>query len=185
MLELLITLFIMGIMASALMAMLGSFSSRQQLDTSAFTLLNDLRQTQTYATSRKDGFGYYGIRFYNGLGQNSDRQGWKILRYCDATCTGDPTSFPITDSTNNVTIKSSVSADNPEFLEDTFFNRRVDFAADSELVVGEKVIFNPDGSATSNGTAILDNNNDTINLTLDQTKRTITIVPLTGYVRIQ
>jgi len=186
MLELLITLFIMGIMASALFAMLGSFSFRQQLDTSAFTLLNDLRQTQMCSLSMKDGYKYYGLRFYDSLGQNSDRQGWKILLYCTKSggiCTSDPAILPFNPTTTDFkVIKSSVSADNPDFLEDTFFNKRVAFSTDSEFQIGGVIVFNETGSATSDGQTL---SNTKINLTLDQTKKTITITPLTGYVRIQ
>jgi len=185
MLELLIALFIMGIMASALMAMLGSFSFRRQLDTSVFSLLNDLRQTQAFSLSMRDGCRYYGLRFEGGLGSNGDRVGYNITRYdppAGTNCT-DYTYLGSANLTRCTVIKSSKPAETPEFLEDTFFNRLVGFAADSDFKVPDVIVFNENGSATSDGATIL--TKDKINLTVGDNKRTITLTPLTGYVRIQ
>lgn len=174
--ELIIVIFIIGVTASVLFSVLVDFSRRQQLDTSAITLLNELTLTQEYAREIRNGSSYYGLRFYANLGTDSDRDGWKIVRY-------KPPGGPV-DLGCFTVVKSSVAADNPEYQENTFFSRGVRIPASSELNITEAVVFNPEGSAT-NGTALLNATQDSVTLTMGQANRIINITALTGHARIQ
>jgi len=192
--ELLVSLMIIAIMASALFAMKGSFSHRQQLMLSALKLANDLRLTQQFSRTCKDGYKYYGLRFYGNLGPDGDRDGYKIVRYHphsgtqpidDWTPVADltPTGFDV--------IKTSVQADVPSpltyemFIEDTFFAKRVQIKPATEFQVGDAIVFNPNGSATLDGFNLLGLGKDEIVLSMGDYSVTIEITPLTGYVKIR
>jgi len=194
--ELLISLMIIAIVSSAIIAMKGPFSHRQQLMSSAMKLVNDLRLTQQFARSRKDDFNFYGLRLYSGIGPNDDgagggdRYGYKIVRY-------DPQGVGVTAPVVDLTptgfdvIKTSEQSDIPSpatyemFIENTFFEKRVNIKSGTTLQVGEAVVFNPEGSATSNGGTLLTSPKDKIILEMGQRTVTIDIIPLTGYVKIE
>lgn len=247
-LELIITIAIIGIIAGALVPMLGSFGRRQQLEISTLTLLGDLRQARQFSRVQRDGYKYYGLRFYNGLGENGDREGYKIVRYEPSECVGNLNDDDVVDildlsilinhwlescgaandwcegadlnhdgivnfvdfailvgnfgdcpeecelanfsppvDFDNVTvIKSSDPADEPEFLENTFFARNVRIAQESEFQIGavHSIVFTLEGSATLDGEALLDDDSDEIALTLNANSKTIIITPLTGHLKI-
>lgn len=190
-------IMIMSIMAAGLFTIISGFAYRQALDTSVLSLVGDLRQTQQFSLAQRDGYKYYGLRFYDNLGPQGDRQGWKVLCYCqfiNGTCVADPV-LPINSTTQFRVIKSSLQTDNngkgPEFLEDTFFARGVALDADSEFQVNpdltqaRAVIFIPEGAATYNGVDFLGSNVDEIKLRWDGFMKTISIIPLTGHPKIQ
>lgn len=205
-LELLVTLAIIAIIAGAIVTMSGSFGHRQRLETSALKLIGDLRQAQQFSRVRRTkpgetyGYGYHGLRFYGSLGEDGDREGWKILRFCtdediDGDCDSDP-SLPITFTGASPTfyevVKSSVEADNPEFLEDTFFAENVTIDTNSGFQINpvapqlHSIIFTPEGSATSGGEdLLLTGTNDDIILSGYGNTKTIHIAPLTGHVKIE
>lgn len=208
-LELLVVIVLIVIMAGMMVAMLGSFGHRRQLELSAVKLVGDLRQTQQFARVQRDGtsrdvytygYRYYGLRFYDSLGEEGDRDGYKIVRYEPAINPGDPGGLRLIELTpplnlNDFTvIKSSDENDNggdgPEFLEDTFFGRRVSIDAGSEFQIDDPptphtIVFIPEGSATLDGDVLLSSTCDAIILSLDGETRTIQITPLTGHVQIQ
>jgi len=196
--EVLMAIVIIIAMAGAIVAMMSSFSPRQTLETSVANLLGDLRETQQFARIQRDGYKYYGLRFYDNLGENGDRQGWKTVCYCqtnaNGNCTGQIT-LPITDATTFRVIKSSQASDNngngPELLDNTFFGNGVSLDASSEFQISptppklHSIIFIPEGSATKNGVDLLDSNTDEIKLNIGGKIKTISIIPLTGYVKIE
>lgn len=195
--EFLVVILIISIMAGGVVVMMSNFSHRQTLDISADALAGDLRQAQQFARAQRDGYKYYGLRFYNNLGAENDRQGWKILCYCQVTngaCAGEVTP-PISDATTFRVIKSSVISDNdgkgPEILDNTFFAQRVIIDASSEFQISptppklHSIVFIPEGAATKDGTNFLDDNTDEIKLSRDGNTRTIRITPLTGHVKIE
>jgi hypothetical protein len=81
-----------------------------------------------YSLSMRDGYKYYGLRFFNTLGPNNDREGWKIVRYEPPAGVNpdqmDPTQGHL-DPDRYTVIKGSEATDNPEFLENTYFNKDV------------------------------------------------------------
>jgi prepilin-type N-terminal cleavage/methylation domain-containing protein len=168
--EIIVVIMIMLIIAGSITTMWSSFTRRQELDVSALTLVGDLRQAQKFSRSRITkpggtiGFGYYGIRFFSGLGENGDRQGWKIIRFCDTDGSGNceaelaSTDIPITDpniaclTANSISceyVKSPVAADNADLVDNTFFSEKVTIDASSDFAVGSTIIFSPLGSATT------------------------------------
>ena len=190
-LELIIALAVIGIMFGALTPMLTSFRVRQRLDTSIVKLLGDLRQAHQFARVQRDGFKYYGLRFFNNLGENNDRDGYKIVRYDPedpvlpldvvTACTGGVSPCTV--------IKGPDEAE-AEIVEDTFFGERVIIDLASEFQVGatEVIVFTPEGSATldgeTDGDSMLNVTNDEIILSTAGYIKIIKISALTGYVRI-
>jgi len=178
-LEAILAIFIILVLWGIILPMFGTFEERRKLDASALKLMSDLMQAQQFARSQRNDSQYYGVRFFSNLGNNQDRYGYKILCYNTTPPFDMGTSFTIT--------KSSVAADNPEFLEDTFFEKNVVIDADSEFKVGEVgIVFNRDGSATTNGSDILDGDHDDIILSIENKRdinKTINIIGLTGYIR--
>lgn len=192
-LELLITIVLIGILVGALVAMMGPFGHRRRLETSAVKLTGDLRQVQQFSRVQRDGYRYYGLRFYDAIGEDDDgdgtpdREGWKIVRY-------EPINLTLPVDFNNTTaIKSSESTDDPEFLEDTFFGERVTIDGSSEFQISpdppelHSIVFTPEGSATIDGnlTNLLTASNDTIILSGYGNNITIQITPLTGHIGIE
>jgi type II secretory pathway pseudopilin PulG len=200
--EAIVALAILVIIAASIAPMLSHFSRRQELEISAVSLAQDLRQTQQFSRAQRDGYSYHGLRFYNGLGEDGDRQGYKLLRFCQTdasgSCVGEPVSVPfdassacsVPNSTSCEVIKGSEQLDNPELLENTFFTKRVTIEpTGSDFQPGDTIVFTSEGSATTDGqTFLTDVNGDGtigIVLTLNGSSKTIVITPLTGYVRIQ
>lgn len=194
--ELLIVVGITIVVLGMVVATFGNFSHHQKLSNDASKLLGDLMVAQQFATTQRDGYKYYGLRFYNGLGEKGDRYGYKILRF-EPPAGVEPRKMDVSagdlDISRFTVLKSSVSADNPEFLEDTFFNKGVGFGVFSEFQVypatmprRDTIIFIPVGSATSDGLNLLTTTNDRIILESnigEQSK--LVIVPLTGHASIQ
>ena len=189
--EMLITFVIIAIVSGSLVSMQGSFNHRQQLMVSALRLVNDLRLTQQCARTRKGTYNFYGLKFYANLGPNADRVGYKIVRYNPS---GVTVAAPVNLADFGI-IKSSVAADSPpaEWIEDTFFDVGIQMDATSHFKVGapdwpsgkpNAVVFNPNGSATFEGSTLLDTSNNRIILSRNQYSVTIEIIPLTGYIRI-
>jgi len=176
-------------MFGALLPMLSSFGSRQRLDSSVVKLLGDLRQTQQFARVQKDGYRFYGIHFCNEwLGKDGDRQGYRIVRF-----EPQDVSAPV-NLTDYTVVKSSVLAESPEILEDTFFDKGVLYDDRSELgpassLMQADIVFTPEGSATTDGEidsdSLLNTTNDEIMITNDKNSKTIEISALTGYARIR
>ncbi len=143
--EILVVIAIITIMAGGIVAMTHSFTLRQALETSATSLLRDLRQTQQFSRVQKDGYKYYGLCFFAGIGADDnndgtkDRQGWKILRYEPPLGVNpdemDPSQPNHLDTARYTVIKSSEAADNPEFLDNTYFAKGVILDDSSELQV--------------------------------------------------
>lgn len=182
-LELVVSLAIVLILSGLMIPMFRSFAERRKLENDAVNLMGDLIQAQQFARVYRDGYKYYGVRFFGGLGANGDRVGYKILRFEPIDITA-----PInTTAASWTAIKSSVEADNPEFLENTFFGSQVSIDAASEIQPSEFIVFAPEGSATSNGKDFLAMNNNEIMLSLPANRgnRTIEITSLTGYVKIK
>ncbi len=176
------------------MAEKSPFRARMQLKDSALALQADLRVTQNYAMSEKDGYKYYGLRFYDSLGVDilpsgePLRQGWKILRY-------EPKGLTPPVNLNSFTvIKSSESTvDNPQLVDKTFFasDRITINTATSEFITGtptppklNATVFTDRGSATDNGQNLLTLSNDTIVLSGYGHAINITITPLTGHTEV-
>jgi type II secretory pathway pseudopilin PulG len=200
--EVIIALTIIFIIAATIVPMLSRFGRRQRLEISTVTLAQDLRQAQQFSRVQRDGYNYHGLRFYSGLGEDSDRQGYKLIRFCQTdaggSCMGDPVSVPFDasttcstpDSTSCEVIKGSEQVDSPELLENTFFAEGVTIdPTDSDFQVGDTIVFTSEGSATTDGQAFLTDvsGDGTIGivLALNGDNKTIVITPLTGYVRIQ
>jgi len=192
--ELLIVLAILGIMVGVALPLWSTFAPRQEVETSAFKLFNDLRQAWQFSRSLKDEHKYYGIRLYDNLVANdgSVRSGYKIFYFYGAAINLDP-ALPITNATNRRVVKSSMASDNPEFLEDAFFSRGVIISSASEIVAcddtavcdSNTIVFTPLGSATTDGQILLLGTNDSVTLSKGSYSKTITISPLTGYVKIE
>ena len=189
--EMLITIVIITIVTGSMVSMQGAFNRRQQLMVSALRLVNDLRLAQQCARTRKNIYNFYGLKFYSGLGPNADRVGYKIVRY-------NPSGVTVT-SINGLSdfgiIKSSVAADSPpaEWIENTYFDLGIQMDATSHFKVGapdwpsgkpNAVVFTPNGSATFDGSTLLDSSNNLIILSRNQYKVTVEIVPLTGYIEV-
>lgn len=195
-LEILIVVCIMGIILGGALPLITPFTYRQELEASVVKLFQDLRQAHQFSRILRDEYSYYGIKFYDGL-SDDNRAGYKILLFCQTdaggTCTEDPivpfnpSGMVCNDSlaTSCNFIKSSESADNPEFLENTFFSKGVTFDAASEFGADGTIIFNPDGSATTDGETLLGAGNDEIILKRGSYTRRITISALTGYVSLE
>lgn len=183
--ELLVAIAIVVIMVGVGVAMLGPFGRRQQLEISTVTLIGDLRQTHQFSRVLRDDYKYYGLRFYGSLGEDSDRDGYKIVRYEPPAGVDPIDMLPPVNFGNVTVIKSSEQGDNPELLENTFFGKGVTIAATSDLEIGDSIVFTPEGSATSNGQTLLGGNNDQIRLSLGGRIKTIKITPLTGHIGIE
>ncbi|MFH1777101.1 MAG: hypothetical protein ABH952_06045 [Candidatus Omnitrophota bacterium] len=186
-LEILIILAIVAVMLGAMVPIMTSFTEQRQLETAAVTLLGDLRQTYQFSRTQRDGYKYYGLRFYNNLGEGGDRFGYKIIRYEPPDGTPPQDYMPPVTLANFSVIKGPDPVDNHELLENTFFGPRVVIDASSEFHVGvvEDIIFTPEGAATYDGLKLLTPSNDEIVLSVNGNTKTITIQPLTGNIRIQ
>ena len=181
-LEILIVIFIITLMVGALTPMMSNFDEGRRLETSIIMLVGDLRQTQQFARVQRNGYQYYGLRFFSGLG-GGDRFGYKIVRY--EPITRNP---PIDLTTPNTIIKSSVATDNPELLENTFFGRNVVFNGTSNFSASgalQQIIFTQDGSATTDGEILLTTGTDKIVLAIGGRTSTIQIIGLTGYIKME
>lgn len=174
--------------------MLSPFGHRHQLELSTTILAADLRLTQQFARTQRDGYKFYGLRFHSSLGQDGDRQGWRVVRYNPPEAVEPLDQEPPVDHDDVEVIKSSRSSENPEFLEDTFFGERIIIDSSSEFQINpgaeqlHSIVFTPEGCATVDGdwqNNILTEANDEIILSLNADTKTITIIPLTGYVEIQ
>lgn len=183
--ELLVSIIIMLIIAGGMVAMKGPFEHRIHLDSTAVSLQEDLRYTQMLAMSQKNAYKYYGLRFYGNLGPNADRQGWKIVRYEPNTIT-PPINVDIAPVTY---IKSSQESDNPQELDNTYFNKPESIHASSDFQIvpaGQQrhsVVFNESGSATIDGSTLLTEGTQT-EIVLTSFGRTVTlhITRLTGHI---
>ena len=188
--ELLIVMGIMLIITAGILPLWNAFSARRDVETSVYQLYQDFRQAWQYSRSLRDNHKYYGVKFYNNLvaQDGTTRYGYKILLFCnDASCTVDP-GVPFDPNLippYKIIIKSSLSVDNPEFLENTFFPKKVVISPSSEIAVGDTIIFTPQGSATTDGVTLLTSGHDQITLDQENYFQTITISPLTGNVKIQ
>jgi len=178
--ELLLVIIIIVIMFGAITPMLGSFKRKEMLDASVSKLVIDLKLAQQFARVRRNGYEFYGIELYDNLGPDGDRSGYKLVFFS-----------PLVDPANETIVKSSDLVDNPEFLENTFFEKNVVFASDSEfrandpnpLILG-LIVFNSNGSATVDGNTLLTSANDDIKLSDGVNEKIIHIEPLTGYVKV-
>lgn len=198
-LELFITIMIMGIIAGGLVAMKSSFEHRRQLESSASKLQQSLRQAQTYSMGAGGNYRHYGVLFYENIGVDDnndgfrDRQGWKIVCYCQITagkCTAPiVVPPPLAANATFEVIASSEEADNADLFENTFFAERVTIDASSPFQIGERIVFTEQkGSATCDGTNLLGTPTcpDT-DIVLTAFGRTVPlhITPLTGHVQMQ
>jgi len=193
-LEVLAVVGIMLVIAAGTMPLWSTFSSRQDVETSVYKLYQDFRQAWQFSRSLRDNHKYYGIRFYNNLvaQDGTTRYGYKILFFYGDAIDQDP-ALPITNATNHKEVKSSVAADIPELLENTFFSRGVGISASSEIVAcndtalcdNNTVIFTPLGSATTDGQDLLTADKDSISIGKGSYSKTIIIFALTGNVKIQ
>jgi len=184
--ELLLSVGLVVIISVSMVIVSRSFRRRQDLKIAANMLINDLRQTQQFARTMRDDYKFYGLMLCRFLGPDLDRQGYKIVAYDPP---GIDVAFP-PDRLDFKVIKGSDVNDNPEFLEDTFFEEYVTIAPASgigELDVGDAIIFIPEGSATLNGTleGLLPADLDSIVLVYDSYSETIKIIPFTGYIKLQ
>ncbi|MCX5704383.1 MAG: type II secretion system protein [Candidatus Omnitrophica bacterium] len=188
--EFLIVLAILGIIFGGALPLWSTLAPRQEVETSAFKLFKELQQGWEFSRMLRDQHKYYALRLFNNLGATSDRHGYKIIYFHGATTNDDP-GLPITAATYFKVIKSSQSGDTPEFLEDTFFSKGVIIDPNSEIywtTAGGKIntlIFTPLGSATTDGQILLLGTNDSITLSKGSYSKTITISPLTGYVKFK
>ena len=193
--ELLVAIAIVVIMVGVGVAMLGPFGRRQQLEISTVTLIGDLRQTHQFSRVLRDDYKYYGLRFYGSLGEDSDRDGYKIVRYEPPAGVDpidmDPSAGDL-DLNRYRVIKSSDESDNngagpEEFLENTFFGKGVTIAGTSDLGIGDSIVFTPEGSATYDGVRdhLLPDDMDDIILSGYGNTESIHITPLTGHIGIE
>lgn len=209
-LEVVIVISLAVIIFGGIIALQGPFAKRQQLEYSAVKLVGDLRQAQQYAYSQRVGikdsteyaYKYYGVHFFPNVGEDDnndatkDREGWKIVRY-EPPAGVDPDEMDAAQSGHldidrYTVIKGSEAADNPEFLEKTYFAKGVIFnTVDSDFKVGDSIVFTPEGAATTDGTLanlVSDISGDGIvGIVLFSYNRnkTIKIAPLTGHVGIR
>ena len=142
-LEVVIVISLAVIIFGGIIALQGPFAKRQQLEYSAVKLVGDLRQAQQYAYSQRVGikdsteyaYKYYGVHFFPNVGEDDnndatkDREGWKIVRY-EPPAGVDPDEMDAAQSGHldidrYTVIKGSEAADNPEFLEKTYFAKGV------------------------------------------------------------
>lgn len=192
--EFLVVLGIIAIMFGAIAALKSPFQHRMSLRNSALALQTDLRTAQTYAMGKRDGYRFYGVRFFNNRGVDMLptgeplRDGWAIVRYepqgIGAGFDVDALPQPLT------VIKSSENADAPQIADKTFFERGITFDGASELQPSaavpprHSIVFNESGEATTNGQTFLGAGEDSIRLAGFGNTITITITPRTGHIQV-
>jgi len=142
--ETIVVIFIIVTLTGLIAAMISPFSHRQALEISTAKLLADLKLARQFARSQRQDYKYYGVRFYQNIGVDDnkdgtkDRQGWKIVRYePPAGVTPDqmdPTRGDL-DPDRYTVIKGSEATDNPEFLDNTYFAKGVILDESSEFQV--------------------------------------------------
>ncbi len=184
-LELIISMSVIAIILGMALPLMTGFSQRRDVDAAVLQVLQDLRQAQQFARTSRDSYSYYGITFLSGLGQNSNRTGYRIVRFEPQTPVLPITDFSCPVANKCTIIKSSVAANNPEFLEDTFFPARVTIDSAGEIKVGDTIVFTPQGSVTTDGQTLLPANKDQITISGVNNSKTLTIQSLTGYVKVQ
>jgi len=142
-LELIIVIFIMAVLALAVIPAYVTYLDRARLEGSSERLYLDLGDAYEMALSNKDGRFFYGIQLFGSgfAGGASTEWGYKLLRFNSALIT-DP-NFLI-----NVTlVKSSRTADNPIMSEGTSLERNIVYAQAAEggeLVPNNIIIFRGD-----------------------------------------
>ena len=180
--ELMVVMMIMGLLGATMYPLLGPQIDKYRLESQAQRLLFDLKLTQQLSLTREDGYAYYGLKFYNNMGTKNNQVGYKILRYEPSTITPP---IPVTLVLNPTVYKGDQPAENPIILEENLaFDSQVSLAATSEFKVGDRIIFTAEGSATSDGATLLPDTQNEIILASGNANKTITISPLTGYVKI-
>jgi len=190
MFELIIVIVIMAILIGAMMPMINSQLNKSMLDATVQNLVADLRMAQELSMTRQNGYQYYWVRFSNVYCNNLAwycGPGYEIQR-----------DEPISDSpplgTTATVIKGANINEHPYIYEpNVVFDRKINFDPASPLnpnlnpslppVV--RVIFTPQGSATTDGRTLLTAANNKIILTDGHLKRTITISPVTGRIDVQ
>lgn len=200
-LELVMVIGLVSIVTAGMTSLISPFEMRQRLEYSAVKLVGDLRQTQQFAYSQRVGnvsgtayaYKYYGLRFFNNLGEYSDRQGWKIVRYEPPGGVTpeqmDPTQANHLNLTRYTVIKGSQAADNPELSDNTFFSQDVTLNASSDFQIGgsglNSVVFTSEGSATIDGINLLNSTQDDVIISAYGHNKDIHITALTGHIAIQ
>jgi len=177
-------------MTGVILAQKMPFQNRMSVRNSALALQADLRTAQTYAMDTRDGYRYYGVRFFPLLGGDmleagDRRDGWKIVRYEPQNIAP---GFNV-DAQPVTVIKSSEFVDNTPVPDKTFFERGVTFAAGSELqpllaAPQNSVVFNERGEATTDGQNFLGAGQDSITLTGFGNNIVITITARTGHIQV-
>jgi len=183
-LELLIVLVIMGIFARGIFASWDTFGWYRDVEVSIQKLYYDLGLTWKFARTLRNGYSYYGLRFYNNTGSDGKQYGYKLLHFYNASGVGDPPILPINNTTSFEVIKSSQIADNPEFLDNAFFAKGVVIDSASELKAGDTLVFTPQGSATSDGLNLLNSTKDTVTLRKGNSRQGLKIYNMTGLTEI-
>jgi Tfp pilus assembly protein FimT len=174
--ELMIVVIIMAALIGGLMPTMERQSLKAVLNAQVQRIVVDLRLAQQKALAREDGVAYYGVEFFNNLdlGAGATRSGYKVIRY---------TEVPVTDISTRTVIKGPVASDTPQDLDPGLaFDPRVSFATTTKIKEGSRVVFMPNGSATSNGQTLLTTANNALVLTCGSFSRTVTILPVTGKV---
>lgn len=195
-LELIMCMAIMVIMAGMLVSLKSPFQHRQQLEHSAIKLMSDLRLAHYYSFMTRGGYKFYGIRFYSNLGEDLDRDGYKLVYYNST----DPINQTAPVNLNAFTVtKGSVAADNPELVENTYFSAGItyntssgDFGpAGNPQARPVEIVFNPQGAATTDGVLtnlVNDASGDgTVGIVIKKFNynKTIEIEPLTGNIKLK
>jgi len=180
--ELIIVIAIIAIAAGAMTPLFSGKIAKYRLDADVQELFSDIKQAQQFSLSRENQYSYYGIRFYNNLGQNNDQQGYKILRY-------EPlqTVMPISDPPGvaPTVVKSGQATDNPLIVEQgAIFHGSVEISAISEIIIGDRLIFTPQGSVTTDGQVYLSTAKDNIILECRNYSQVINIYPRSGNIEI-
>jgi len=198
-LELVMVIGLVTIVTAGMASLISPFEMRQRFEYSTVKLVGDLRQARQFAYSQRVGnttgteyaYKYYGLYFNNSLGEDSDRQGWKIVRYEPPGGVTpeqmDPTQAGHLNLTRYTVIKGSQAAENPELSDNTFFSQGVMLDASSDFQIGglQSVVFTPEGSATTDGINLLSSTQDDVIISTYGRNKTIHITSLTGHIAIQ
>jgi type II secretory pathway pseudopilin PulG len=186
--ELILVIGVIGVIAGFMLPMLFRQRNKASLETALHNLLFDIRLAQQLSLAKDENYEYYGIRFYDDLGGGT-QQGYKILRYEPQVV-----ALPIADppAVNPTVVKGSEMADNPLIYEErvifpqdrTFFTRAVTFSATTKIGVDGRIIFTPQGSATTDGETLFLDANCRISLQSGNFTGKIIINPLTGYAEV-
>ncbi len=179
--EIMAVVALMLILAGFMTPLVGSQINKAILQAEIQKLFFDLKQAQQFSLTREEGYSYYGLELVDNAGPNSDRAGYRIVRYEPNELTVPP---PIGSTPLLTVVKSAQTLPAPLIYdEELAFDLRVSFDPASELAAGSRVIFTPEGSATKDGETLLDADGDEVTLQCGNvSKKTLIFEPLTGQV---